>query len=202
MYYQSYYTTKGQNGALAIMYNSMTFFANRKYKQWFVVIWMMVLFASMETADNTSLSIRSFQFTISDCISNLPVCFYLFLVAVIELLVFSMYRLFSFLGSVISFTTSIVSIFTFLSLSIFFLCLCLALLTLVKKSILSCATFRKFGSGLELLAGTTSFCYSWFRHGFFLIKKLCLEPLQTQYLCGSFYNNIKQTKYKEKKEIL
>ena len=47
----------------------------------------------------------------------------------------------------------------------------------------------KLRNRLEFLALRASFCYSWFRHDFFLIKKLCLEPLQTQYLCGSLHCN-------------
>jgi len=66
----------------------------------------------------------------------------------------------------------------------------------------SCATFTairfakwisftctEFGNIFDFFARVTLSCYNLFRHGFFLIKKLCLEPLQTQYLCGSFYYN-------------
>lgn len=50
-----------------------------------------------------------------------------------------------------------------------------------------CSVFMKFRDFLNFLAMTALFCYDWFRHGFFLLKKLCLEPLQAQYLYGSSY---------------
>lgn len=44
---------------------------------------------------------------------------------------------------------------------------------------------------LNLFALRALFCYDWFRHGFFLCKKLCFEPLESQPLCGfsSLYHN-------------
>ena len=56
--------------------------------------------------------------------------------------------------------------------------------------------FVKFRKWFGFFALGTSFCYDSFRHGFFLHKKLCLEPLQTQYLCGSFYYNNKHSQIK------
>ncbi len=55
--------------------------------------------------------------------------------------------------------------------------------------------FRKLFFGIALRA---SFCYNVLRHGFFLTKKLCLEPLQAQYLCGSFYYSLSLQKYNQK----
>ena len=49
--------------------------------------------------------------------------------------------------------------------------------------------FAKLGKFFSLLARIASSRYNLLRHGFSLIKKLCLEPLQTTYLCGfSYYN--------------
>ncbi len=48
------------------------------------------------------------------------------------------------------------------------------------------------------LASRASFCYSELRHGFFLVKKLCLEPLQAQYLCGSIYYPTFPQEYNQK----
>lgn len=45
----------------------------------------------------------------------------------------------------------------------------------------------KFRNLFNFLAHITSFRYNCFRHGFFLSKKLCFEPLQTRCLCGFLY---------------
>ncbi len=60
-----------------------------------------------------------------------------------------------------------------------------AIYTMILESVLCCAILIKFRNGLGLLALRASFCYDCLRHGFFSVKKLCSEPLQTQYLCGS-----------------
>ncbi len=88
--------------------------------------------------------------------------------------------------------------FTFFCLIMAFVCS----LTLFALSVSLCANlaspiktifrptvFAKLRSWLIFLALAASFCFSYFRHGFFLFKKLCFEPLQTQYLCGSLYYN-------------
>lgn len=156
----------------------MTFSANWKNKQWFRIIRMMILCAPMKFANYTPLPTRFVKFAFSDSITNTSICFYLFLISVIEFVVFSMCCLFSLFGSIISFIAYVVSIFTFLCLSIFLLGSCFTRFALVEKSVLSCMAFRKFRSGLELFASTTSFCYDWLKHGFFLCKKLCLEPFR------------------------
>ena len=56
-------------------------------------------------------------------------------------------------------------------------------------AIFSFRGLMKINNRLNHLASPACFCYNWFRHDFFLIKKLCLEPLQGQSLCGLFYNN-------------
>ena len=62
-----------------------------------------------------------------------------------------------------------------------------AILALPVNPIFGCAIFVKIRHLLSSLAFRACFCYDWFRHGFFLSKKLCSEPLQAQYLCGSLY---------------
>ena len=54
---------------------------------------------------------------------------------------------------------------------------------------------REHFFGLALAA---SFRYSWFRHGFFLIKKLCLGPIAAQTVVGSFYNTTFPQKFNQK----
>ncbi len=70
--------------------------------------------------------------------------------------------------------------------------------TVTAKAIEITFVFVELGSWMKFLASRTLFCYDCFRHGFFLIKKLCLEPLQTQYLCGSLYSTPYQQKYNKK----
>lgn len=90
--------------------------------------------------------------------------------------------------------------FTFLSFAIFshickliFLRLisfavCFAtILTMIPKTIPRVLILVKFRKVLDYFAFRASFCYGLIRHGFFLHEKLCLEPLQAQYLCGSLY---------------
>ncbi len=45
----------------------------------------------------------------------------------------------------------------------------------------------KLRNWFNFLASRTFSCYNSLRHGFFLIKKLCFEPLEGQPLCGSLY---------------
>ncbi len=84
------------------------------------------------------------------------------------------------------------SFLTFFSLAIFSFVLTvvysIASFTYRPLSVFTSFLIMKFGEFFNFLATSTSFCFNWFRHGFFLVKKLCLEPLQTQYLCGSFYS--------------
>ncbi len=65
-------------------------------------------------------------------------------------------------------------------------------------SVFSKSVLAKVGQWQDLCAIGTSFC---FRHGFFLVKKLCLGPLQAQYLCGSFYYTIKELSCQEKSRL-
>ncbi len=73
-----------------------------------------------------------------------------------------------------------------------------ARLAISPKPISVVSIFMKITNGPKLLASRTSFCYTLLRHGFSLIKKLCLEPLQTQYLCGSLYYTAAHSLRKQK----
>ncbi len=59
--------------------------------------------------------------------------------------------------------------------------------TTVVKTVGITAIFVKLRNVFYFFAVAASFCYNWFRHGFFLFKKLCLRAVQTQYLFGSLY---------------
>ncbi len=70
---------------------------------------------------------------------------------------------------------------------VYFLIFCATWLARCSMFIFSSFCFIKTINGFNFFASTTSFCYDLLRHGFFLIKKLCLEPLQDRFLCGSLY---------------
>ena len=89
----------------------------------------------------------------------------------------------------------------FFGLPVSFIAVILAKFAIILIAIFFCAILMKFRNYLNNLAMTTSFCFNSLRHGFFLIKKLCLEPLQTQYLCGSFYCNSFSLNINKKFEI-
>ena len=57
------------------------------------------------------------------------------------------------------------------------------------KTIYLLFIFVKFTNSLNFLALRASLCFNWFRHGFFLIKKLCSEPVAAHTAVGLFYNN-------------
>jgi len=56
-------------------------------------------------------------------------------------------------------------------------------------SAFSATIFVKFRNWFGLLASIASFGYDWFRHGFLLQRKSCLEPVAAQTAIGSFYCN-------------
>ena len=79
-----------------------------------------------------------------------------------------------------------------LALIVFSTTMFVADFTLPLQAVFSKAVLLKLRNGFNLLATATSFCYDGFRHGFFLFKKLCFEPLQTRRLCGfSHYTTIR-----------
>ncbi len=55
------------------------------------------------------------------------------------------------------------------------------------KAICPVFIFAKISKKFSFFAFSASFCYSWFRHGFFLTKKLCLEPVAAHTAVGSLY---------------
>jgi len=65
-----------------------------------------------------------------------------------------------------------------------------AIFTVAFKTTFPIKSFKKLRNGLYFFAYRASFCYDRFRHGFFLVKKLRLEPITAQTVVGSFYINI------------
>ena len=62
--------------------------------------------------------------------------------------------------------------------------------TLIVMSIFFSGVFREFGYWLDFFARRALFCYNSLRHGFSLIKKLCLEPITAHTVVGSLYYNV------------
>lgn len=98
----------------------------------------------------------------------------------------------TFFGLTVGFFSSLAFIALFVSLlaspAIFALLIgCLTTLALRMQPVFGRTVFAEFRDFFNFLAFRASFCFNYLRHGFFLIKKLCSEPLQTQYLCGSLY---------------
>ena len=63
---------------------------------------------------------------------------------------------------------------------------------IILFTIFRCTILLKFRKCLNFLATRTSFCFNQFRHGFFLVKKLCLEPFTEPIsVFGLFYCNSK-----------
>lgn len=156
------------------MNNIMTFSTYRnniKVMFWFITVPMMVLLCEFR-ATMALQSFRSRQFVVLNGIIN-------------GIAGFNSFRKFS----------SMFSTFTYCNFSSFFALIVMfkiyffAIFAFALKSIFSGTIFVKLRNFFNFLAFGTSFCFNRFRHGFFLCKKLCLEPLQDQFLCGLFYIN-------------
>ena len=149
----------------------MAFFTNRnniKLVFRFVTVPMVVLlclFKTIKTLQSTYFS----HFTCPDSILHSPFCSYFIWIRN---------------------TVSCATVFTIFALPVLFLVGICAIFTRIIIAITSGLAFVKFRNEFNLLAATASSCYNRFRHGFFLIKKLCLEPLQDRFLCGSLYFSV------------
>lgn len=68
------------------------------------------------------------------------------------------------------------------------LTLAMALFAMIEMPIFSCGMLGKFSNRFSLVANTAGFGYDCLRHGrLSLINDYCLEPLESQSLCGSPY---------------
>ncbi len=79
------------------------------------------------------------------------------------------------------------SLFTFFCASIFSRRCKGAQFALPLHSVFCGAVLVKFRSGFNFLASTALLWYDGFGHGFFFLKKLCLEPIAAQTVVGSLY---------------
>ena len=120
-----------------------------------------------------------------DCIFSFLTLWKLFLIFSDALLVV--------LFTLFALSVSVPTFFTLFTLPIpFFTCLALILIAIFAFTI-----WVKFRNRFDLFAIATSFCYDLFRHAFLLTRKSCLEPLESQSLCGLFYCNTTKSKSKD-----
>lgn len=73
-----------------------------------------------------------------------------------------------------------------------------AILTPICQSTYGRTVFAKLRESLNLLAFGTFLCYDGFRHGFFSIKKSCLEPVAAHTAVGLLYCTSLREYFKEK----
>lgn len=189
----------------------MTFCANRnniKTMVTVVPVWMVILFCQSRTysANKSSGGWNSFGF---DSGMYFVICFLSFWmqeslslcrVSLIGFSRFCLPILFSVSLAFICFfilfeiSDSFCRVFA-IPFSIFsaFLCFFVQPLILVFARMASISSFSKFGRGFNFFAFRALFCYGWIRHGFFLTKKLRLEPLWGHSPHGLFYYMINYT---------
>lgn len=99
----------------------------------------------------------------------------------------------SLLGVEVFFASQFMRQFAFYSLRISFSVGVGAFFTIVVMPIFIKFVFIEFRKWFDLFATSALFCYDCFRHGFFLIKKLCLEPVVRHNLTvGSFHYTIEK----------
>ena len=103
-------------------------------------------------------------------------------------------NLFAFFASIITsqslltFFALIVSFLTFFIFFSFAIVKCILFLTFFAPILITIFTkrmFIKLRNGFSALAFGASFVYDWFRHGFLLQRKSCLEPVAAQTAIGS-----------------
>ena len=169
----------------------MTTFANRNNIE--PMLWLvrpMVILFCLFTTSTPVMTCRE-QFARFNGITNFGSGFYLFgivfAITFVSLLTFFsliilLSGLFAFFGLVIL----LLVFFVFFGLVI----LVRAIFASRLQAVMVGTVFMKLRQWKDLFAFRTSFGYNWFRHFFFLNKKLCLEPSGSNALpLGSFYYN-------------
>ncbi len=155
----------------------------------FFVAWMMIFLCLLAAKEATSLVYR-FQLSHPYCVFNGIFGGYLFGIFTF---------IYSFVFSSLLFAFSGLFVFTIYISSLLSALFCSTYIgpifvttnpTVILQIIFRDTIFIKLRKWFNFLALRTLFCYGLLRHGFFLIKKLCLEPLQDQFLCGSLYYTI------------
>ena len=150
------------------------------------VSFMMVIFLCYCKAKITHQRFRRNKFSYSDGVFDRIFCFNLFWMAGFVLFFIFSSLLFAFIRLFISFSPTLICFFARFCAIRFSVIFSPALFA----TIISRAKLRKW---LNFFALRTSFCYDLLRHGFFLVKKLCLEPVAAHTAVGSSYINILNT---------
>lgn len=179
------------NYQLSIMKIIMTRNTNRNnIKPVFTRIALVVMvFFCVIAAINTIQCVRPWYFSVYNSTVHNSACFHSLWITEAICLRASVFALFAFYGFVI-FTIYLVTYnFTLFCGPVFGESFIATWLTLIFMAKFARFIFVKFTKQFNGFACRAFSCYILFRHGFFLIKKLCLEPLQTQYLCGLLYYN-------------
>jgi hypothetical protein len=162
----------------------MTYFTDRddiEMKLWAIAFVMVVFLGMFAAGDARKFRRREHTITFNGIINSLPG--FVSLRVFVSMLSHCTFPFFGFLP----FRERLAMYsFTFRALSIHFISLATTFTARGTKPIFFLFVLMELRNGLNFLALGTRFCYDLLRHGFFLIKRLCLEPLQTQYLCGSF----------------
>ncbi len=170
--------------SLDVMNKKVTTIAHRYHTKsmFFFVAWVMI-FLRLLLAKITRERICWSHFSRFNGIFNTVLGFNFFLV------VFAIFsRTFSSIWTFLEFAALFaVRRFAFFCASVFLISYSFALFASRMKTVFPRLVLVKCTNWLIFLAFIASFCFNWFRHGFFLIKKLCLEPLESQSLCGSLY---------------
>lgn len=181
------------------------------------IAFMVVVFFGCFMAVRTLKSLGMGQIAVSDCFFNsihsfsllwvvltMLACSYPCKTFAVSTLVIMLFSIFAFIAFVVVFTRTTMSSFPFFRFAVFdfdisgyfFASFCfsvsvtiiqMAAFTITFITITASWVLVKFRNRFGFLANSAGFCYDLLRHDFFLSKKLCLEPLQTQYLCGSLH---------------
>lgn len=169
---------------------SMTIYTNRKYIQWFIVIWMMILLCSFESARKTSTTIRRVKFAISNSVTDSSSCFIFYFIQgvimfspnyIFKTISNSLFCCFTFCAFLI---TPLTQFLLFIILTVFMS----AYFTVSLMAIFSTIASVKFRKRFNLFT-FGAFCrYDLFSHCLFLYKRYWLEPFARPILvCGSSY---------------
>ncbi len=174
----------------------------------FNIVFMVMVFLRL-FATRTLQSIRMNQFanfnSIINSTSSVNFWFVFFVIALVGLsltyftgftLQIPVFICFVFFGFSIFVHIFTHILFSFFGLAIFFIPFTSASFTDKLAAFFSRVVFMKFSERFRLFAFRTLRSYDSFSHFRFLSKRSWLEPLQTQYLCGSSYysNNMGDVK--------
>ncbi len=136
---------------------------------------LMCLFAT-RTVENVGTFYPSIGNGVINSVPSFPINWILFTISV--------YCPYSTCFTLWGLLISYIGAFSCISLFIIAFLLVAANLAIIKMPIFASSLFVKFKERFNCVALVTLLCYDWFRHGFFLFKKLRLEPVTAQTATG------------------